>query len=311
MIRSLRKRPRADVLVNQQRKATHSTGRLVYLLMLAAFGLTLANFLLGDFLFLRANGLVVKDRITIAVTFIARVEEVYVREGQTVAAGDVLLRLQSSEMLERLGELSARLAEIETKSADFKIRVETAVKLLPLAQTRENETAKVMGKFDALSNAALVTAARYDEALRARFEARRILVLLQADGITLRDELATLQAARAAAAAAFHDLQRHYANGVVRAPAAGIAGASAPSPGDVYRPGEKLLYVHTGETYALTYLPRRYLFSLNAGQRVAVERAASALRAKLRKSCRSRMSCPRNSRTSSSRATGASWPRSS
>ena len=43
MIKSLRKRPRPDQLVNQQRRATNRTGRLVYLGLLGALAITIAN----------------------------------------------------------------------------------------------------------------------------------------------------------------------------------------------------------------------------------------------------------------------------
>ena len=270
MISKLKKRPRPDDLVTQQRRTTNSAGRMIYLGLLAAFALAMANFLFGDFVLLRADGQVVRDRTTIAATYIARVEAIGVKQGQTVALGEAVLRVQSAEMLERLAALSADQARLAAKAAEFKIRSETIERLLPIAERRAAETAKVLAQFDRLSDVNLVTSARHDEALRARYEAQEAVVKLQTEQKTLSEELAALETARADAARALDDLRAHYADGMVRAPVEGSVGTVVPSAGDVYRPGEPMLSIYSGEAYVLAYLPRRYLFTIRTGMEVSV-----------------------------------------
>ncbi|NND49447.1 MAG: HlyD family efflux transporter periplasmic adaptor subunit [Rhizobiales bacterium] len=270
MIKSLRKRPRPDQLINQQRRATNRTGRLVYLGMLAMLAVAIANYVFGDFIFLRADGLAVRDKVTIATTYIAGIQSIHVEEGDSIAKGAPLMVLKSSQILERLADLSARRARLAAEAADFKIRAETVAKLLPLAERRERATGEIVAAFDQLSNQQLITNARYDEALSANFDARQSLVKMRTENETLNDELTTLDAARADADSALDDLRRYYDGGIVRSPVDGTIGTSIAATGDVFPPGKPMLSIFTGETYVLAYLPRNYLFSIEPGMQVAV-----------------------------------------
>ena len=81
----------------------------------------------------------------------------------------------------------------------------------------------------------------------------------------LEEELASLNTALADADDAIAKLKALYADGVVRSPVSGSIGASVPSVGNVYRPGEPILSIYSGDPYVLVYLPRRYLFPIYVG----------------------------------------------
>ncbi|HOV03281.1 MAG TPA: HlyD family efflux transporter periplasmic adaptor subunit [Kaistiaceae bacterium] len=269
-MRALRKRPRPDNLVSQQRKATNSVGRIVYLGLVAALLVAVMNFLFGDMVFLRADGLVLRDRTSLAATYLAQVIDVEVKAGDAVREGEVVLRVQSGDMLERLAELSANRARIASQLVDFKVRLETSRQLVPLAGRREAETSRLIADFDSLSDRSLISSARYEEALLAQFDAQHDYVKLSTESSTLENELRVLEAAQADAEAALADLRSHYRDGVLTAPADGSVDADVPSPGDVFRPGDEILSVYSGEAYVLAYLPRRYLFDLEPGMPVEV-----------------------------------------
>ena len=270
MIQGLKKRPRSDVLVNEKRMVTNPVGRMIYLAVLAVFAVAVLNFLFGDILILRADDLVLKDQTVIATTFVARIQQVDIREGQQVTKGQVIMRLQSTEMLERLADLSARRARLVADTVEFRIRAETVAELLPLARKRENETTRVVGKFDELALAGLTTASSYDTALSANFSAQGDRVKLATQFKTLEKEVATLNEARDVSESALSDLQAHYAEGIVRAPVTGAVGVSVPSLGNVYRTGEPMMTLYSGEPYVLAYLPHRYMFSIDVDDKVTV-----------------------------------------
>ncbi len=270
MIQGLKKRPRSDVLMNETRMVTNPIGRMIYLGVLAIFAVAVLNFLFGDILILRADGLVLKDQTVIATTYVARIQQVDIREGQQVEKGQVIMRLQSTEMLERLADLSARRARLVADTVEFRIRAETVAELLPLAKKREGEATRVVGKFDQLALAGLTTAASYDNALTANFSAQGDRIKLATQFKTLEKEVATLNEAREVSESALSDLQAHYAEGVVRAPVTGAVGVSVPSIGNVYRTGEPMMTLYSGEPYVLAYLPHRYMFSINLDDKVTV-----------------------------------------
>ena len=191
MIRGLKKRPRSDGLINEKRRMPNSIGRIVYISVLAVFGITVLNFLFGDFVFLRADGLVLRDETDIATTYVARIVEVDAKEGQEVQQGQVLLRLQSTDMLEHLADLSARRARLVADHVDFRVRSETVAGLLPLAQKREDETTRVVHKWDELGKSGFATAPGYDTALTASYNAQQDRIKLATQLKSLESELKT------------------------------------------------------------------------------------------------------------------------
>jgi multidrug resistance efflux pump len=269
-MRPLKTRLRPDNIPSEKRVMRGRTGRTIYLILLFVFGLAVANYLFGDYVLLNADGLVLRDQNVIATPYVARVESVDVEEGQKVQGGSVLLKLQSSEILERLAELSTKRAELAAKSTDFKVRAESVVELLPLAERRAAEAINTIKQFDRLADAKLVTSARYQEALRVNYEASKDRVNLMTQEKVLKDELKSLDEAFADADEAIANLQKVYADGVVHSPVSGSIGASIPVVGNVYRAGEPILSIYSGDAYVLAYLPRRYLFQISEGMEVSV-----------------------------------------
>jgi multidrug resistance efflux pump len=270
MIHNLKKRPRPDTLVNEKRASHNSTGRVIYLGALAVFALTLLNYLLGDMVFFRADGLALRDQTAVAVTNVARVESVHVTAGQLVEKDQPLFTLQSTEMLERIADLSARRARLVADSVEFHIRSDLIEALLPLAKKRETEAVRVVTQFDKLANVGLTTSSGYDSALTANFNAQQDRVKLTSQLKSLQSELTTLQTASNEAKQALEKLRSQYADGKVIAPVTGSIGVSVPSTGHVYRVGEPILSIYSNDMYILAYLPRRYLFSVEVGMNVSI-----------------------------------------
>ena len=93
---------------------------------------------------------------------------------------------------------------------------------------------------------------------------------LAAEGRVLNEELTAVHAARTDAEAAIRDLETSYAAEVILAPVSGAVSAPVPSVGDVYRPGDPLLSISSGDPYVLVYLPNRYLFPIEPGMKLQI-----------------------------------------
>ena len=224
----LKKRLRPDNIPSEQRVMRGRTGRTIYLLLLSVFGLTVINYMFGDYVLLEADGLVLRDQHVVATTYVARVDGVDVTEGQAVEAGNPLVKLQSTEILERLADLSTKRAELVAKETDFKVKAASVAQLLPLAERRVAEAVNTIKQFDTLAAAKLVTAARYQEALRVNYEASHDRVNLITQRQVLEEELSSLDDALADADDAIAKLKGLYADGMVRSPVSGSIGASVP-----------------------------------------------------------------------------------
>ena len=70
--------PQIDSLANQQRSDPVKWGRRVYLCILALLAVAVINYLIGDALVLRADGIVLTDRYAVSATYPGRVTSVLV-----------------------------------------------------------------------------------------------------------------------------------------------------------------------------------------------------------------------------------------
>jgi multidrug resistance efflux pump len=269
-MRLLKKRLRPDNVANERRGTRGAVGRFVYLVLLALFSMAVLDYFFGDIVLLRADGLVLRDENVVATTYIARVDTVMIQQGAAVERGSPLFRLQSLEILERLADLSIKRADLVAKVTDLKVRSETAERLLPLAERHEQEATRVIKQFDGITADGFITSVRWEQALRANYDALRDRATLSAENRVLSEEMKALQTALADADTALSDLKTHYADGQVLAPTGGSVGLSVPYVGNVYRPGEPLLSIYSGDAYVLTYLPRRYFFPIYVGMQLRV-----------------------------------------
>lgn len=267
----LRQRPRADSFQNQPRRGSGLLGRRVYLVMLAALALAVANYVWGDMLFLRADGLVLREKILVAATSIVRVEEVAVREGQTVDKDELLLRVGSIDVLEKIAEYATRNAELAEREAALNSRQKLVLELFPLAEARVVETERLVKGLKGLRADGMILSQRFEEVTVSAYEARIELVRLRVERDSLKGEIDALSTARGHSVKALEDLEAHYAEGIFRAAKTGRIGDHVPSVGEVFRAGEPIMSVISGRPYVLAYLPQSYWFALEAGMPVDVE----------------------------------------
>ncbi len=270
MIRSIRKRPRPDILKNQDRKPGGSVGRRVYMFLLLAFGVSLLNFLFGDLVLFRADGLVIKEQTIVSATSVVRIEEVSVDQGQSVQEDQIILKFGSVEILESLAGISSQVALLIQRKAELQARVDTALALYPIAERRATFAKDTLESYEKNSGNGLITNTALANAFRARFDAEEALAQIAVEKDTLQSETEALEVANRAAQKALLDLHSYYSEGVVRAPKDGVVGVTVPSVGDVYRAGEPILSVYSGDQYILAYLPGKYIFPLQVGAPVWV-----------------------------------------
>ncbi|MEM8797436.1 MAG: HlyD family efflux transporter periplasmic adaptor subunit [Pseudomonadota bacterium] len=269
-MKKIRKRQRSDSMQNEPRKMKSGVGRWVYLGFLGVFAIGLGNHVWGDHLFLRADGLVLRERTIVAATSVVRVEDIKVRQGQAVSSGDVLLKVGSIDVLERIAEFATRNAELKERQAALVSREKQISELLPLAKVRFATTLVKAEELEKLHKKAVVSSQRFDAASEAAYNARVEYVRLKAEQEGLKLEVAAVSNALQQSSRALADLEEHYAEGVVRAAKNGRIGEMVPSAGAVYRPGDPMMSVISGDAYVLAYLPSSYLFGLKEGSKVDV-----------------------------------------
>lgn len=270
MISKLKKRPSSGSFDRETARPHRKWDRAVYLALLAGFALAMLNYVAGDRMFLRADGLVLRERSLLAATSLVRVSHIEVSPGQIVSAGDVLIHADSFQVLDRLADLSMRNAELAEREAALRTQKEIAENLMPLTLERTEALNYTQAALDAPQVSGLVTVTRRETVLDSAYDVNVELVRLSAQAKGYAAELAALIEARRHVGQALDDLRAHYASGIYRANTDGVIGDIVPAKGEVFNPGEAILTVLSGTPYVLAYLPSTYLFRIQQGDRVVV-----------------------------------------
>ncbi|WP_339759861.1 HlyD family efflux transporter periplasmic adaptor subunit [uncultured Hoeflea sp.] len=272
----IKKRPSIDAMTNHQRVETSSWSRRIYFILLGVLLLAIGNYLVGDMLIMRAEGIVLSDRNVVAATYQGRVADVRVREGEAVAEGDILLRMESPDMLRSIADLAARNADLDQRLSQMKVRSGAIGVILPLAERRADENMRSIAKIDELSVQGLVASTRMDEALASRFDSAALLAELAGEADLLQSSIPALSLSVARSAEALIKLEEFYSDGNVRAPRSGVVGSHVPVSGEVAKVGDELLKINGNKAYILAFLPDTYLFDVRPGDPVTARSGNSS-----------------------------------
>jgi multidrug resistance efflux pump len=266
----LRRRPRFDTLQNEIRKRGRSWGRWVYLGLLCGFALWAFDLFLGNLVYFRAEGLVMRDRVVLATQFPAAVKELTVQEGSEVKANEFVAQVRSQSVEESFAKLSAETMDGLTRSAQLKIRDKVNEAIAGMADRRHKEAQAARVATESLRDQQLVTIGRRAELVKSELESAQSQSEIEAERRALQETLPDLESAVSSSKQAIERLRETYADGVVESPADGVVGYLHVSKGSVVRPGDPLMEIFTGPPYVLAYVPEGGLYELQPGDGIKI-----------------------------------------
>lgn len=274
MITELREHTRVDKFLNDVRenqKSRRNYGRYFYLACVIAVFAYLGNIFFGHLLWLRAEGLILADRVIVASPYSVQVTKVMVRPGQQVRQGEVLAMVTSPQIMESMATLTSKAAETTARQAELAIKLEVANAVMKTADERLKEAEAQLKKVNT-SRASLgfVSDAFAANVQKDRYFAMQEKVSREAERRGTIQQLSQLDVSLEEARAALHQLRVSYNNGVIEAPSDGTVGPKTSVQGDVLRPGDNLMELYVGKKYALVYLETGTLYDVNIGDRVKV-----------------------------------------
>ena len=215
------------------------------------------------------------SRVDIGSTLTGRVEQVQVREGDAVQAGQVLVQLESDELRAALAQTEA--AEQQARAALAGLRGSgrtTAQGALAQADATERAASAALARAEQLVAQGFYSGAQLDEARRAaavagaQSRSARAQVQASADaGTDVAQAQAQLDVARAAASAA----RARLAQASLLSPADARVLVREVEPGQIVQPGKALLSLAlAGPTQLVAQVDERFLDQLRPGQSAAV-----------------------------------------
>jgi len=253
-----------------------------------------------------ANGRIEGDRYVAAAKIAGRVQEVLVREGQAVEAGDVLARLEDDQVQARVEQAGQAVAALEAKLKSAQAALGVGNQEVPLAVASARAGVANARATLAKANAAELQAGRDVERMRALEEegsierhrleeAELLLSVRHADRISAaagvevanqqlasaklgparisarRDEVAAVAAELDRARAGLEEIRSVASDLDVRAPVSGIVTTRVAEPGVVMAAGAPLLeLVDPDRLYLTAFVPSIEIGKLKRGLKARV-----------------------------------------
>jgi multidrug resistance efflux pump len=265
----LRRRPRFDTLQNEVRRRGRSWGRWIYLGLLCGLVLWIVDMFVGNLLYFRADGLVMRDRVVLATQYPAEITKLNVEIGTQITKGELLAQVRSQKVEETFAQLYSEMAQSISRATDLEVRNQVYEATYPMAQHRYSEAHAARVSTDKLSNQN-ITNMRRAELLKNEIDSAQEQTRIEAEQTTIEKNLPDLKAAVSASKDAVARLKGIYADGVLRAPNDGVVGALNVAEGSVVRPGDPLMELFTNKPYVLAYVPEGALYELLPGDPIKI-----------------------------------------
>jgi HlyD family secretion protein len=215
------------------------------------------------------------SRVDIGSTLTGRVEQVLVREGDTVRAGDALVQLEAAEAAAALAQAQAARVQAQARLAGLRSTGRGAAQAaVEQAQAALNAAQSEFARVQQLVAQGFLSASRQDDARRARDVAAAQLASARTQAQAVGEhgaEVAQAQAQLAQAQAGIEAARARLAQTRLRAPAAGQVLLRAVEPGQIVQPGKALLTLALdGPTRLSAQVDERFLDQLAIDQPASV-----------------------------------------
>ena len=219
-----------------------------------------------------ASGRVISpQRVTVALQGSGRVLRVAVAEGQTVAAGQLLIELDNSDTMASLAQSSAAVAQAQARLRQIgELNQPQALQTLAQAQATALQARKALARNRDLVAQGFVSQAAVDDAQRAVDVAASQVASAQAQVKTNTPDGSDAAVAKAALrqAIAGEQLARaKLAQGLVFAPSSGVLISRSVEVGDIVQPGKALMVLAaSGQSQVLVQIDEKNLSKIALGQ---------------------------------------------
>ena len=267
----LSKRTRFDNLHNEVRRRGNSWDRIIYFGLVGAFLVWAFDMFAGDAVYLRAEGLVLRERTVIATQFTSQVASLTVSDGSEVKRGQVVAQLRSEEVEQTLARLSSDITNALTRRSALSVRADVIESMKASAEQNYAAAHENNVRTQELIQARLITNRRASESQDSEFRTNQTLAQMQAEQIGIKRDLPQLEAAIIEATSARERLKKNYNDGKIIAPADGIVGSLPVRTGSVARTGEPLMDLYFGEPYVLAHIPEGAMYDMQVGDLVNVK----------------------------------------
>jgi HlyD family secretion protein len=254
--------------VESRRRAAGRFVRFAYaVIVFGVLGFFIIYFA-APFVFLGGPGTVTSRRYVVSLPYTVQVSHMTLVPGATVKAGEEIGEVLSPEQDSIVATYMRALADIAGRTAELRIKARVAQESLEPARSYLHVTEEAAERIDAMSTA---TVTFRMEVLRERASARKAVVSQEAEVAESAIQLVSLDEFIQQLKGRLDEVQRHFGQGLVAAPIAGIVSTGLAHVGQSLVAGTPIAEIlDPTDIYVDWYIPNVRLIDPIVGQEVSV-----------------------------------------
>jgi multidrug resistance efflux pump len=222
----------------------------------------------APFVYLGGPGTVSSPRYVVSLPYTVQVSQMKLAPGATVKAGDEIAEVVSPEQDSIVATYMRALADIAGRTAELRIKARVAQESLESARAYMRVTEEAAEHVGAMSSA---TVTFRMEVLRERASARKAVVSQEAEVAESAIQLASLDEFIQQLKGRLDEVQRHFGQGRVSAPIAGIVSTGLAHVGQSLVAGTPVAEIlDPTDIFVDWYIPNERLIDPTVGKEVSV-----------------------------------------
>jgi multidrug resistance efflux pump len=254
--------------VESRRRSAGRFVRIVYAVIVFGILAALIVYFGRPFVYLSGPGVVSSPIVVVSVPYTAQIREVSIVRGASVEAGQEIAQIWSPQQDDIAATYMRALAEVNTQSADLRIKANAASASMDAARSYLKATEEATELLDT-STVASVTFRL--EMLRERSLAQKTVAAQEAELEEAETQLASLDAFAAQLHQQLADLEGNFAGGRIYAPISGIVSSPPARSGQSVVAGTPIAEIRDPtDVYVNWYIPNQRFIDPEVGRSVFI-----------------------------------------
>jgi membrane fusion protein (multidrug efflux system) len=214
------------------------------------------------------DAVVASDIISVSPKIMGRISKLYVEEGDTVKRGQLLVELDSIDLLAQKQQVVALKSQTEANKAQTQAKLEYDEKSIKILQIGLDKSKDDFDRAKAQFKGGVITKEQYDHLLKAQETAQAQLEAAQAQILVSKTMIKSAETAVVGAQAQIGVITTQLNNTRLYAPVEGIVAKRWLLPGDIAQPGQSIYTINNDSKFwILVFLEETKMETLHNGQK--------------------------------------------
>jgi multidrug resistance efflux pump len=267
----LKKRIRIDTMRTEVRARKGQIGRYIYLGLLALVLLSALNIIFGDLFFLQSPGLVMRDSVVVATEYSGRIVELPVKEGDIVKKGDLMVRMESQDVAQKIADIRYKAFDAQKNLSDLESRATLLAATQGPARARSSQLQQTLQNFKNLKESGLLSSNQMTGAVNNAYQSLSDTKSIEAETNAIQSSIPMLQRSMRETVNALEDLERIYNKGKLLSGVDGVIANLRTAPGAVVSPGQAMMEIYHNKSYVVAQIPAGTLYQIDVGDAIQVK----------------------------------------